>query len=843
MLSDKQLKKNFLKIASKEPDKYYPTKILLKEGFVRNKCDKCSKFFWAIDNERKVCGDASCQGGFTFLTDKSTKTKLSYIDVWKKFEEMFIKFDYTSINRYPVVSRWNPTTEFTIASIAAFQPYVLSGESKAPAEKLIIPQFCLRFGDVANVGVTMSHMTGFVMIGQHQFTTKERWNQEKCFEEIYTWITKGLGLNKKDVIFHEDSWAGGGNFGPCMEFFSSGIELGNQVYMMFEQDESIDGYKEISLKVLDMGMGMERNAWFSQKTPTIYDAVFPEVIKKLIKITDVKYDKEFMLKYVPYGAYLNLDEVENIHLAWENVAHKMGVSVSVLKEKLEPMTAIYSIAEHCRSLLFAISDGMLPSNVGGGYNLRTIYRRALGFIEENGWNIDLSEVCKWHAEELKPIYPELITHVDDIKKILDSEKRKYLEGKERNKNVITQELAKGIIPSTERLIQLYDSRGITPQEIAKELKIKGEHLDIPENFYSMVSEYHDTKDKKVQGTNHDKLMDIDSYPATEVMYYNDWNVTEFTAKVLKVEKNIFVLLDKTAFYPTSGGQMHDSGTINGKKLLECVKQGKHIIHIVEGANFKVGDIVTCEIDFERRKQLTQHHTATHVINGVAKKILGTHVWQAGASKSVKKARLDITHYESLTPEQMQQIEEEANKVIKQGLPIKKSIMARDEAEKKYGFSLYQGGAVPGNSVRVVEIAKLDVEACGGTHLNNTSELEQIKVLKSSKVQDGTIRLEFVAGNAANSVDDEESEVVVKACELLNCTPKQLPLRAEELFNKWKKAKKTQLLKKDFDLISKKEVEGDPLMETSKILKTQPEHIINTLQKFLNQYESLKRIAK
>jgi alanyl-tRNA synthetase len=265
--------------------------------------------------------------------------------------------------------------------------------------------------------------------------------------------------------------------------------------------------------------------------------------------------------------------------------------------------------------------------------------------------------------------------------------------------------------------------------------------------------------------------------------------------------------------------------------------------LLKELNFKEGDIVTCEIDFERRKQLTQHHTATHVINGVAKKILGTHVWQAGASKSVKKARLDITHYESLTPEQMQQIEEEANKVIKQGLPIKKSIMARDEAEKKYGFSLYQGGAVPGNSVRVVEIAKLDVEACGGTHLNNTSELEQIKVLKSSKVQDGTIRLEFVAGNAANSVDDEESEVVVKACELLNCTPKQLPLRAEELFNKWKKAKKTQLLKKDFDLISKKEVEGDPLMETSKILKTQPEHIINTLQKFLNQYESLKRIAK
>jgi alanyl-tRNA synthetase len=102
----------------------------------------------------------------------------------------------------------------------------------------------------------------------------------------------------------------------------------------------------------------------------------------------------------------------------------MGVSVEVLKEKLEPMTAIYSIAEHTRSLLFAISDGMLPSNVGGGYNLKNNLRRALGFIEENGWNIDLSEVCKWHAEELKPIYPELITNVNDIEKILETEKSK-----------------------------------------------------------------------------------------------------------------------------------------------------------------------------------------------------------------------------------------------------------------------------------------------------------------------------------------------------------------------------------------------------------------------------------
>ena len=838
MLTDKELKKKFIKEVSKDPDKYYATKVLKQHGYQRSQCKTCKKFFWSI-NPQQTCGDASCQGGFTFLNNSSKP--LTYIQVWKEFEKLFKSYDYTSINRYPVVARWNPTTEFTIASIAAFQPFVINGESEPPAEKLVIPQFCLRFGDLANVGVTMSHMTGFVMIGQHQFTTKENWDQDKAFEEILTWITKGLNLKKEDVIFHEDAWAGGGNYGPCMEFFSSGVELGNQVYMMYEQGPN-EERNELTLKVLDMGMGMERNAWFSQKTPTIYDATFPQVISKLIKQTNVHYDKEFMLKYVPYGAYLNLDEVENIHEAWKQVAKKMGVSIEVLKQKLEPMTAIYSIAEHTRSLLFAISDGMLPSNVGGGYNLRTILRRALSFIEKFEWNIDLTQVCRWHAEELKDLFPELLSNINDIEKILNIEKQKFYDAKKRNHQIITNEFNKNMMISTERLLQLYDSYGITPEELKKEAP-KTVELDVPENFYSLISEYHEKKEKVVKGTNHDKLINTENIPPTEVMYYNDWEIKEFTATVLKVEKNIFVLLDKTAFYPTSGGQQHDTGTINGKKLLECVKQGKHIVHIVEGANFKPGDTVVCEINLERRKQLTQHHTATHVINGVAKKILGEHVWQAGASKSVKKARLDITHFESLTEEQLAQIEKEANEIIKQGIPIKKSLMPRAKAEKQFGFKLYQGGAVPGTEIRVVQIEGLDIEACGGTHLNNTSEIEQIKVLKSSKVQDGTIRIEFVAGKAASSSDTKESQLIIDAAKLLNCTPKQVPCRAEELFTKWKKAKKSQLLKKDFDLLCTKETTGDPLTETANILKTQPEHIVNTLTKFLNQYGSLKRIAK
>ena len=163
MLSDKEQKKEFKKIASKNPEKYYAVNYLKKEGFVRKQCSKCSKFFWSTADSN-VCGDSSCSGGFRFLEKTPAKNKLEYIEVWKEFSSMFKKFGYTPIKRYPVVSRWNPTTDFTIASIAAFQPFVVSGEVNPPANPLVIPQFCLRFGDIDNVGITMAHHTGFVMM-------------------------------------------------------------------------------------------------------------------------------------------------------------------------------------------------------------------------------------------------------------------------------------------------------------------------------------------------------------------------------------------------------------------------------------------------------------------------------------------------------------------------------------------------------------------------------------------------------------------------------------------------------------------------------------------------------
>jgi len=849
MLTDKELKSNFKKVASAEPDKYYATKVLKEEGFMRKQCS-CGIFFWTTHAEQKTCGDPECIGGVDIFKGTPAKKRLSFPDVWLGFKKFFEKRGYKAINRYPVISRWNPTTEFTNASIAAFQPYVISGESPPPAKKLVIPQFCLRFGDVDNVGVTGSHCTGFVMIGQHVFVEPQEWSQEELFRDIYDYITQEVGVPKEELTLHEESWAGGGNYGPCMEFFSRGVELFNQVYMMFEHSDS--GDKELKIKVLDMGLGMERVAWFSQGALTIYDAAFPTVINKLKSRLKVDFDEKLYKKFAPLSSKLNLDEADDIDKQWQEVASEIGVSVDELKNKILPMTALYSIAEHSRALLFAIIDGGLPSNVGGSYNLRVIFRRALDFIEKFRWEVSLPEVCEWHAEYLKPVYPELMKGMDEVKKILEVEKSKYYQSKKKGQQAVEQLLKSKKEITPEKLVELYDSQGISPEQVKEEAAKLDMVLEIPQNFYALVAQRHANAEQKTQ-TKKEIELDLKDISATQALYFDSYDYVDFEGIALKIIEDKYVVLDRTAFYPTSGGQLHDKGKLDNVEVVEVFKQGNVIVHVLKHKpGFKEGDKVAGKIDFDTRLQLTQHHTAAHIINGIARRILGNHVWQAGASKSLEKARLDITHYDSLTDEEMAKIEEGANEIIKNNLPIYKSFMDRNVAEAKYGFVLYQGGAVPGRQIRVVAIAGLDVEACGGTHLNLTGEVQLIKILKTSKVQDGIVRIEFTAGNAAVKTERHEKGVLEETAKMLGVDIDQLPGRVEELFEKWKKARKAiqkgkKLEKKEFEefnLTSTIAYKGeDTLAKLAEILKTQPEHVTKTIKRFLYELEDYKKKMK
>lgn len=842
--TDKELKLAFKKIASEDPDKYFPTKELKNLGYMRKQCESCGTYFWTVLEYRTVCGDPMCSGGFRVTVNNPAKEKLSFIGVWEKIVEVLEPRGYVPIKRYPCVARWNPTSEFTIASISAFQPYVITGEIEPPAKKLLIPQFCLRFNDIENVGVTFSHCTGFVMIGQHTFVSPEEWNQGELFMDIHDFIHEGVGLAKEEITIHEDSWAGGGSFGCSLEFFSRGVELFNQVYTMFEQTP--EGPRELKLKVLDMGLGQERVAWFSQGTPNIYEAIFPYVLKKLREITNIDLDLELYNKFSQYSAYLNIDEVDNMDSAWQRVGNELQMDPNELRNKILPMTALYSIAEHARSLLFAINDGKLPSNVGGGYNLRVIFRRAISFIDKFNWNIDIADVCEWHAKELQYIFPEVSEHLNEIRKILQVEKEKYYTNKKKAKRILEKELKKGEI-TTETLIELYDSNGINPELVKETAKRFNKNIKIPDNFYSLVVERHE-KTEQIHATEREIDLNLEGIPETKSLYYYDYTNISNDAKVLKIIDKM-VVVDQSVAYPTSGGQLHDIGDINGQKFYDVFKQGNHVIHVLEKKpRFKEGDIVKINVDKDWRTQLSQHHTATHIVNAAAREILGSHINQAGAKKTLKNSHLDITHYEQISNDDLLKIETKANEIVDKAIDLKLSFIPRSEAEKRYGMSIYQGGAVPGKQIRVVEIPNIEVEACGGTHLNNTSEAGYIHITKSQKIQDGIVRLTFTAGEATDKLKEKHKKILGELKDILKVDRKQLVGRVRELLEKWKNINKAlksgEVNENDLRLTSSETFEGDVLSEISQFLSIKKDDVPSKIQKLYDEWlEGKDKLSK
>ncbi len=837
MNPDKRAKAEFKAKASRSPDSYYATSILKAHGFVRKKC-ACGMYFWTVNSDQKTCDDPACSGGFRFFNGTPAKKELDYIGVWTAFAKHFKKLGYTPIERYPVVARWRTDTDFVQASIYDFQPFVVSGEVKPPANPLVVPQFCLRFNDTDNVGITGAHYTGFVMIGQHAFEPPERYTQEKYFSDIHSWLTDGLGLPDKEITFHEDAWAGGGNLGPCMEFYSRGLELGNQVYMLYEQTPS--GYKELNLKVLDMGMGHERNAWFTQGSSTSYETTFPTVCKRLLGKAGIKIDQKLMQKFLPYSAYLNIDEVEDINATWELVAKKVGLPADDLRDTIQPLAALFSIAEHSRSLLVALSDGALPSNTGGGYNLRVILRRALAFIDRYGWDMDLAEICEEHARYLKKIFPELSEHLEEVKTILDVERDKCESTKQKTRQIVSSLISSGKVITNETLLDLYDTKGIAPELVRAVAQKEGRDVKVPENFYARVSERHEKVEQEHQ-TKRAESMDLQGVEETKAMYFDDYKTVTFKAKIVRVEGDK-VVLDRTYFYPTSGGQVHDEGFIQGNKVVDVYKHGAYIVHVIEthGCRMLEGEEVECEIDWKRRRQLAIHHTATHIINAAAKKVLGNHVNQAGAKKTVEKAHIDITHYQALSDEDLKRIEEEANKVVKQKIETRLRFVPRDEAEKLYGMVIYQGGVVPGRLLRIVEIPGVDVECCGGTHLHNTGDVEEIKILKSSKISDAIVRITFAAGDAAKAEQNEEQAIVDVVANMLDCAPEQIPGRVEELFALWKNVVKKKKNVDSTALTSTEAFDGDVLAKAAEILRTPQERIQNTIERFIKDLRDAQK---
>jgi len=825
LLSEKEMKKRVKEEASNDPDRFFPTEKMRELGLERSRCPKCGNYYWTADPDRETCGEPSCEGGYSFIGEENCRHKMDFIGVWKRFSDLFSRRGYTPIARYPSISRWNPTSEFTLASITDFQPYVVRGAVRPPANPLVVPQTCLRFNDVDNVGITGRHNTGFIMIGQHAFVSEEEYDQPKYFDDIHAWLIEGMGIPLKDIVYHEDAWAGGGNFGCSLEFFSKGLEIGNQVYTMYERNG--DDLKGLDIRVLDMGMGQERPAWFSHGTPTAYEPNFPTVMRKLFSIAGIKEEgeeREMLARFLPYSALLNMDEIDDVDKVWGEIAHEIGVDVKPLRDSVMVNAGLYSIADHSRALLFALSDGGLPSNSGGGYNLRLIFRRAQDFIERYGWDLDMGEVARWHAEYLVPQFPEMLEAVPEVQEILEHELKKHGANKQKAMSTVERlkkKEEKGRKVMVEDLLTLYDSQGITPDLLVS----SGLDVNVPSDFYKRVSELHEQAPSQAQ-TGKEETIPFGDHPQTDVLYYDNYLDLDFEGTVLEVIGDNIVL-DRTAFYPTSGGQLHDVGWFDGPTAVEVMdvfKQDRIIVHKVKGdlSGWKGGIKIMGRINEERRRQLAQHHTTTHIINGVARSVLGNHIWQAGAEKTEEKGRLDITHYETLDKDQLEIIERKANKVVQSAQEVRSMILPRNEAEERYGFRLYQGGAVPGEKLRIVSIEGLDTEACGGTHLRNTSEAVRITLTGTKKIQDGILRLEYVAGKRAQEMYDDDISELASLMSLLGLDdPEFLVQRSEGIFNLWKRLRKLTSKMRTMDDERKIEVvdelrdqiSGDPTLDS------------------------------
>jgi alanyl-tRNA synthetase len=746
-------KKELAALFSSNPDRYYKVSLFDKEGFIRKKCSMCEKFYWTLDNSRYSCPDHE---NYSFIGKPPTIKHLDYVKAWKETEKFFRAQNHEIVRRYPVVCRWREDLYFTIASIVNFQRVVGNQVVfELPANPLIVPQMCLRFNDIENVGLSGRHYTGFCMIGQtcNADAPGGYW-KDRCIDLDFGMLTEGLGIKAEEITFVEDVWMGAGAFGYSLEYFVRGLELGNAVFTEFEGNEN--DYRVMPNKIIDMGAGLERFSWITMGTPTSYDCCFGPVVSKLVDMTGTDTDRETLNKYFE-SISLKLEDktaasgggtssIRDLKLL---IAKEMKINEEQLSAFVAPYEAIYTVCDHIRTLVFAISDGALPSNVGGGYNLRVILRRALSILERLGWRniIRVDDIAELHIDYLKQMYPELEEHREDVRTILQLEASRYSSSRERMNSVAGSLKSNKKVKelTVEDLIRLYESDGITPDFLMEQGIIQ----NIPSTFYTRLAELHTSQ---VSSQASKPILGLENLPPTKLLYYQDESIRHFQAKVLRIVEGKYVILDQTAFYPRGGGQEPDTGDIEGVKVVEVTKQADVVVHKIEvgGRIPSEKQTVDGKVNARRRDLITKHHTATHILNSASRNTLGSWVWQNSAFKEENYGRLDITHHSTLTKEEVKNIERTANRVIRENHPVIIRTYDRGDAEQQFSFRIYQGGVVPTSNVRIVNINGWDIEACGGTHVKSSGEIGLVKIFKSERIQDGVVRLEFVAGEAAVS---------------------------------------------------------------------------------------------
>lgn len=651
----------------------------------------------------------------------------------------------------------DPTLLWTNAGVTPLKKY-FDGTVVPQCPRIANAQKCIRTTDIENVGKTARHQTFFEMLGNFSigdYFKKEviPWAMELLFEEkwfgfprekIYityytkdveardTWIANGIDpthLIPLDGNFWE---IGEGPCGPDTEiFYDRGekydkrgieliaqdiendryIEIWNIVFSQFNSKEGVarENYVELPSKNIDTGCGLERVACVMQEVETNYDTdMFMPIIEKVSKIANVKYEGQMAFKV---------------------------------------------IADHIRTVTFAISDGATLSNEGRGYVLRRVLRRATKYAKSQlGLNYPfMAQLVDVVIDIMKEPYPYLKDKAEIVKKIVTSEEEKFLQtltsGEKRF--IAMSASAKNNTISGEDAFLLYDTYGF-PIELTKEAA-EEIGLAVDESGFKECM-------RKQKELARNARADVQSFGGQNEAWLNFKDFSEFVGyEVLETNSKVIavfeegVVLDKTPFYAASGGQLSDSGTIDGYKVLDVKKMpnGQNL-HVLEG-KLSVGENVLAKVDEEKREATKKNHSAAHLLQHALQVVLGDHVHQQGQQVSKDTVRFDFNNYHSLTDEEILKIEDLVNEYIQKDYEVKTMVLPISEAKKLGAMALF--GEKYGDMVRVVDM-NVSMEFCGGTHVGNTSEIQKFAVVSFESIGSGLFRMEGVTSNNADDLEKE-----------------------------------------------------------------------------------------
>lgn len=722
----------------------------------------------------------------------------------RKYLEFFESKGHLKMNSFSLVPQNDNSLLLINAGMAPLKPY-FTGQEIPPRRRVTTCQKCIRTGDIDNVGKTARHLTFFEMLGNFSFgdyfkheainwsweflTKVIGMEEDRLYPSIYAdddeafniW-TKEVGVPAERITrFYRDEngdcdnfWEhGAGPCGPCSEiYYDRGIKYGcgkpdckvgcdcdrfmevwNNVFTQFESDGH-HHYTELKQKNIDTGMGLERLAVVVQDVDSVFDIDTMKAIRdKICELAGVTYMED---------------------------EHK-DVSIRL-------------ITDHIRSVTFMASDGIIPSNEGRGYVLRRLLRRAARHGRTLGIDgLFLAKLATTVIDSSKDGYPELDEKRELILKVLTTEEENFNKTIDQGL-VILSDLESRLVKEGktcldgEDAFRLYDTYGF-PIDLTNEiLEEKGFTVDM-DGFNNAMNKQKETargarKETNYMGADATVYDKIDTRITSEFVGY-DTLETESEITVLTTSEDITdtlaegmegtIIVNKTPFYATMGGQQGDTGVItcNGSvfEVIDTIRlKGGRVGHVgkVTAGSFNVGDKVTLTVDEKKRIDTAKNHSATHLLQEALRIVLGNHVEQAGSLVTPDRLRFDFTHFQPMTEEEIEKVEAIVNEQIAKSIDVETKVLAIEDAKKTGAKALFNEKY--GDTVRVVCMGDFSKEFCGGTHVSNTGLINSFKIVSESGVAAGVRRIEALTGNGVFAYYKDIEKKYNAICKAAKATP-------------------------------------------------------------------------